>query len=78
MISASVVIPYTQTSFPCTTPALVLVGTSSHEKIVASFITQPCLSKKPLQTTKNLFITTTQKYQNTYKRHFQNKNQKLY
>jgi hypothetical protein len=28
--------------------ALVLVGTSFHEKIAASFITQPYLSKKPL------------------------------
>jgi hypothetical protein len=78
MISALVVTLYTWTSFPCTTPTVVLVGTSSHKKIVASFITQPCLSKKPLRTTKNLCITTMQKYQNTHKRCFQNKTQKLY
>src|SRR5450759_112878 len=43
--SASVVTPCTWTSFPCTTPARFLLGTSSHEKIVASFITQLCLSR---------------------------------
>jgi hypothetical protein len=43
--STSVVTLYTWTSFPCTTSALVLLGTSSYEKIVASFIIQPCLSR---------------------------------
>jgi hypothetical protein len=43
--SASVVTPYTRTSFPCMIMALVLLGASSYEKIVVSFITQPCLSR---------------------------------
>ena len=42
--SASVVTPCTWTSFPYKTSTLLLLGTSSHKKIIASFITQLCLS----------------------------------